>query len=184
MASLESLSPEEQKRFANISHAALTHTDPKIRKQAKQLIKSMNPTWSDPELEIDAARDNIVKEVTDPLRKEINDLKELMARKELESDWEKARVRIEAAGDLKLEDVKKVMVDKKIADVDTAAEFLRAQNQLAAPTSAHIIPKELPPDLNKLLGNQTATKQHQHRNLVKAMDEVIARRRTGQALPA
>jgi hypothetical protein len=180
-AAIDDASDEEKLRYARISHAALNHSDPKIRKQAKQLIKAMHPTWTDPELSGDELREQLVKEVAEPLQKEIKDMKEAEAKRKLDEEWEKAKERIEASG-LKFDDVKKVMVDKKIADVDTAAEHLRMQAQLSDPAPESVIPVELPPDIKKLMGNPTATKQYQQRGIRNAMNEVIQARRTGQPL--
>jgi len=181
MPAVEDLSEDERLRYARISHAALTSDDPKIRKQAKQLIKSLNPKFQDPELAGDELRAQIEKDVVEPLRADIKKLTDGIAERAVNDQWEKDRSRIEATG-IKFEDVKKVMVDKKIADPDTAAEFLRMQNTLATPTTTAIVPQELKPDVKKLVGNQTALRDYQKNRLRSAVDEVVRARTSGAPL--
>lgn len=130
--SLEELTPNEVIGLASLSSQLAN--DPETRTEFLRLLKKKNPNTSIPELD---AADAVTKEV-DKLREENAKLRQDFGEAELRRSIEAKRS--QAMRDNKLTDdqmtqVEKLMVEKHLPDYETASEFFRMSQQVAAPTA-------------------------------------------------
>ena len=130
--SLENLSIEAQAELAAL--AKTLAEDPKTRKQFLQLTKQVRPDVPIPEIEIEER----TNEVLTAANKRVESLEAKLRQKEAKEALEKRRQDllkkqlVSSEDDIK--EVEKLMVEKGIANHETAAEYHQWMKQMSAPT--------------------------------------------------
>jgi hypothetical protein len=150
--SLEDVSYEQRDQLAALMREL--SDNPATRKEVLRLTKKIKPDLVIPELEIEETTTSAVSEA----RRELEELKAQMAQKRAEEDLEKRRNALLRSGKAKsdedVEEIEKIMLEKKIADHDTAAEYWDWMKQSAAPTPTGYNPSAVKQfDLNKYYKN-------------------------------
>lgn len=150
--SLEDVSYEQRDQLAALMREL--SDNPATRKEVLRLTKKIKPDLVIPELEIEETTSSAVSEA----RKEVEAMRNELAQKRAEEDLEKRRNALIrkglAATDEDVEEIEKVMLEKKIADHDTAAEYWQWMKQSAAPTPTGYNPSAVSKfDLNKYYKN-------------------------------
>ena len=150
--SLEDVSYEQRDQLAALMREL--SDNPATRKEVLRLTKKIKPDLVIPELEIEENTNSAVSEA----RKELDGLKAQLAQRQAEEDLEKRRNSLIRKGlaqsDADVEEIEKVMLEKKIADHDTAAEYWQWMKQSAAPTPTGYNPSAVSKfDLNKYYKN-------------------------------
>lgn len=150
--SLEDVSYEQRDQLAALMREL--SDNPATRKEVLRLTKKIKPDLVIPELEIEETTSSAVSEA----RKEVEAMRNELAQKRAEEDLEKRRNALIrkglAASDEDVEEIEKVMLEKKIADHDTAAEYWQWMKQSAAPTPTGYNPSAVSKfDLNKYYKN-------------------------------
>ena len=130
--SLENLSPEAQQELAIL--AKNLFEDPRTRKPFLHLTKQVRPDVPIPEVEIEEQTNKVLSEA----KAEVQSLKDQIRQREAREELEKRRQSLIKKGLIDSEDdikeVEKVMVEKGIANHETAAEYHAYMKQMAAPT--------------------------------------------------
>ena len=150
--SLEDVSYEQRDQLAALMREL--SDNPATRKEVLRLTKKIKPDLVIPELEIEETTTSAVSEA----RRELDGLKAQLAQRQAEEDLEKRRNSLIRKGlaqsDADVEEIEKVMLEKKIADHDTAAEYWQWMKQSAAPTPTGYNPSAVKQfDLNKYYKN-------------------------------
>ena len=130
--SLENLSLEAQAELAALAKSLAE--DPKTRKQFLQLTKQVRPDVPIPEIEIEE-RTNAVLETAN---KRVESLEAKLRAKDAKEELERRRTNLRtkqlAESDEDIADIEKLMIEKCIANHETAAEYHSWMKQAAAPT--------------------------------------------------
>lgn len=130
--SLENLSVEAQAELAAL--AKTLAEDPKTRKQFLQLTKQVRPDVPIPEIEIEERTNQVLSEAN----KRVESLEAKLRQKEAKEALEKRRQELVKKQLVQSEDeikeVEKLMVEKGIANHETAAEYHQWMKQMSAPT--------------------------------------------------
>jgi hypothetical protein len=130
--SLENLSLEAQAELAALAKSLAE--DPKTRKQFLQLTKQVRPDVPIPEIEIEE-RTNAVLETAN---KRVESLEAKLRAKDAKEELERRRTNLRtkqlADSDADIADIEKLMIEKGIANHETAAEYHSWMKQAAAPT--------------------------------------------------
>ena len=130
--SLENLSLEAQAELAALAKSLAE--DPKTRKQFLQLTKQVRPDVPIPEIEIEE-RTNAVLETAN---KRVESLEAKLRAKDAKEELERRRTNLRtkqlAEYDEDIADIEKLMIEKGIANHETAAEYHSWMKQAAAPT--------------------------------------------------
>jgi hypothetical protein len=130
--SLENLSLEAQAELAALAKSLAE--DPKTRKQFLQLTKQVRPDVPIPEIEIEE-RTNAVLETAN---KRVESLEAKLRAKDAKEELERRRTNLRtkqlADSDEDIADIEKLMIEKGIANHETAAEYHSWMKQAAAPT--------------------------------------------------
>ena len=156
--SLEGKSVEEIQALAELANGLAS--DPKTRQGFLHLTKVANPATNIPEIDIPAA---LQRQFAEPLAK-LDALQKAHEAREMKDRIEASRRDIIAKG-VSASDVpaiEKLMVEKGIANHETAVEFFQQQQRAAAPTPAStysgIRRLEQPkmPDLKQFAGDPKA----------------------------
>ena len=133
MASLEDLPVDVRDQLALL--AKELSDDPKTRKQFLRLAKEKRPNIPFPEIEIE----DQTNEALSKAMKELDDVKGKLMERDAQADLDKRRAKLISSGKAasleEVDAIEKVMVDKKIADHDVAADYWRWMNQAATPTA-------------------------------------------------
>jgi hypothetical protein len=137
-ASLEGLTPMQRARLALANKLM---ENPETADEAKRLLKKVDPSFKDPALEL---QDRIAAE-TKAREEGMQKLREERETDKRNAWYAEKCKQIRALG-LDVEKVEAIMKDKKIADYDTAVEYLQQQTSLAVPTHDSVTPMELPSD--------------------------------------
>jgi len=150
--SLEDLSLEARDELAAL--AKKLADNPKTGKEFLSLTKSVNPDLPIPELEIEDRTTSAL----DQMRQENEAIRAKLREKEAMETLEKRRNALMKKGLIQSEDdipqVEKVMLDKKIADHETAAEYWQWMKQTAEPTASSYQPNTMSKwDLSKFMKN-------------------------------
>ncbi len=150
--SLEDLSLEARDELAAL--AKKLADNPKTRKEFLRLTKSVNPDLPIPELEIEERTSSAL----DQMRAENEAIRAKLREKEAMETLEKRRNSLVKKGLIQSEDdipqVEKVILDKKIADHETAAEYWQWMKQTAEPTASSYQPNTMSKwDLSKFMKN-------------------------------
>jgi hypothetical protein len=131
--SLEGKSVEEIQALAEL--ASSLASDPKTRMGFLQLTKAVNPTTSIPEIDIPAS---LRKQFEEPLKK-LDALEKRQAEQDMERKIEAARrklMRDKNVTEDEMPAIEKLMVEKGIANHETAIDHLRMSQRAAEPTAA------------------------------------------------
>ena len=130
--SLENLSPEARDELARLAQTLADN--PETRKDFLRMTKKINPDLPIPELEIEDKTSSALNEI----RKENESMRAKLREKEAIENLEKRRQSLVKKGlvedENEIEAVEKVMLDKKIADHETAADHYRWMKESAKPT--------------------------------------------------
>lgn len=130
--SLENLSVEAQAELAAL--AKTLAENPTTRKQFLQLTKQVRPDVPIPEIEIEERTNSVLKQAED----RVKSLEDKLRQKEAKEELMKRRDALVKKGLIDSEDeikeVEKLMVEKGIANHETAAEYHQWMKQAAAPT--------------------------------------------------
>lgn len=150
--SLEDVSYEQRDQLAALMREL--SDNPATRKEVLRLTKKIKPDLVIPELDIEETTTNAVGET----RRELEAMRAELAQKRAEEDLERRRNSLirkgYAASDEDVEEIEKVMLEKKIADHDTAAEYWQWMKQSAAPTPTGYSPSAINKfDLSKYYKN-------------------------------
>ena len=150
--SLEDLSLEARDELAAL--AKKLADNPKTRKEFLRLTKSVNPDLPIPELEIEDRTTTAL----DQMRAENESIRAKLREKEAMETLEKRRNALMKKGLVQSDDdisqVERVMLDKKIADHETAAEYWNWMKQTAEPTASSYQPNTMSKwDLSKFMKN-------------------------------
>lgn len=167
MAEYDNLSLEDQQALGQTMHRLLTN--PELRKTTLGLLKKADPSVTLPEVELDERLNSI----SEAQQKRISELEDKLKAKEIADAREKQLNALRDRG-LDPAEVEKTMVDKRIADYDTAARFLELERQSAPPTPSSITPIALPEDAKNIVRNP---RQWANTEAHKAMSDLLARRR-------
>jgi hypothetical protein len=116
--------------------------DPKTRRQFLQLVKAKNPNQPIPELDLEAQMHAYAKPAWDKLA----ELEKKLVEKQAEENVFSKRQALKAKGysDEDVQSIEKLMIEKQIGSHDTAAEFFRQQNAVAAPTPSTFSQVQMP----------------------------------------
>jgi len=131
MSSLENMSFEQRDELARLMQQ-LADT-PETRKDVLRLTKKLNPNMNIAELDIEDNTNSAIAQ----MRAENEALKAKFAQKEAVENLENVRRNVVKKGlvsEEELPQVEKLMLDKRIADHETAAEYHNWMKQAAVPT--------------------------------------------------
>lgn len=150
--SLENLSPEARDELAALAQRLADN--PETRKDFLRMTKKVNPDLPIPELEIDDRTNSAIE----TMRKENEAIRAKLQAKEAQEMLDKRRQSLVKKGLVDNEDeidaVEKLMLEKKIADHETAAQYHQWMKQAAVPTSSGYNPSAVKQfDLNKYWKN-------------------------------
>lgn len=130
--SLEDVSYEQRDQLAALMREL--SDNPATRKEVLRLTKKIKPDLVIPELDIEETTTSAVSEA----RRELEAMRAELEQKRAEENLEKRRNALlrsgKVASEEDIEEVEKVMLEKKIADHDTAAEYWQWMKQSASPT--------------------------------------------------
>ena len=150
--SLEDISLEQRDELALLMKELAEN--PATRKEALRLTKKVRPNLPIPELELE---DYTEKKVT-AAEERVNALEAKLKEKEALTELEKRRSKLVKRGlsDEEIEEVEKVMLEKKIHDHETAADYFDWMKQAATPTPMGYNPSAMSKfDLSKYWKNPT-----------------------------
>jgi len=130
--SLENLSIEAQAELAALAKSLAE--DPKTRKQFLQLTKQVRPDVPIPEIEIEERTTQVLADAN----KRVESLEAKLRAKEAKEELERRRNELKAkqliSSDEEISEIEKLMIDKGIANHETAAQYHSFMKQAAAPT--------------------------------------------------
>ena len=130
--SLENLSLEAQAELAALAKSLAE--DPKTRKQFLQLTKQVRPDVPIPEIEIEERTNAVLETANKRVESLEAKLRAKDAKEELERRRNNLRTKQLAEYDDDIADIEKLMIEKGIANHETAAEYHSWMKQAAAPT--------------------------------------------------
>jgi DNA-binding protein H-NS len=130
--SLENLSIEAQAELAALAKSLAE--DPKTRKQFLQLTKQVRPDVPIPEIEIEERTNAVLDSANKRVESLEAKLRAKDAKEELERRRNNLRTKQLAESDDDIADIEKLMIEKGIANHETAAEYHSWMKQAAAPT--------------------------------------------------
>jgi len=150
--SLEDISLEQRDELALLMKELAEN--PATRKEALRLTKKVRPNLPIPELELEDYTEKKVNAAED----RVNALEAKLKEKEALTELEKRRSKLVKRGlsDEEIEEVEKVMLEKKIHDHETAADYFDWMKQAATPTPMGYNPSAMSKfDLSKYWKNPT-----------------------------
>ena len=150
--SLENLSEDARNELAALAQRLADN--PETRKDFLRMTKKVNPDLPIPELEIEEKTSSAL----DQMRKENDAIRAKLQAKEAQEMLDKRRQSLVKKGLVDNEDeidaVEKLMLEKKIADHETAAQYHQWMKQAAVPTPSGYQPSAVKNfDLNKFWKN-------------------------------
>lgn len=149
MASLEDLAPEVRDELAKLARDL--SQNPKTRKDFLKLTKQARPELPVPEIDLDEKTDKALGEAN----VKIESLERKLMEKEAQENLDKRRQKLIQDGKAdsleQVGEIEKVMLEKKIADHDTAADYWSWMRQAAKPSSPQYSPQVLDADTRKSL---------------------------------
>ena len=166
--SLEDLSEDAKSELAYLARRLAENPD--TRKDFLRLTKKVNPDLPIPELEIEEKTSSAL----DQMRRENDAIKAKLQAKEAQEMLDKRRQSLVKKGLVDSEDdieaVEKLMLEKKIADHETAAQYHQWMKQAAVPTPSGYNPNPVKAfDLNKYWKNPGVAAREE---AVKALNEL------------
>jgi len=130
--SLENLSVEAQAELAALAKSLAE--DPKTRKQFLQLTKQVRPDVPIPEIEIEERTNEVLADAN----KRVESLEAKLRQKEAKEELDRRRQTLKQKqlieSDDEIPEIEKLMIEKGIANHETAAEYHQWMKQAAAPT--------------------------------------------------
>jgi len=139
--SLEDLSLEQRDELALL--AKEMSDNPATRKEMLRLTKKLRPNLNIPELEIEDYADKR----TTKAEERVNELEAKLREKDALEELKSRRDRLIKKGlvqdESEIDEVEKIMLEKKISDHETAAEYFQWMKQAAAPTPSGYNPSPL-----------------------------------------
>jgi hypothetical protein len=174
--SLENMDEGAVRDMAQVYHDLVNN--PQTREMMLRATKKVNPTLNIPELELKDQVNGLMKMGTERISSLENQLNEYKIRDEVIKRRQELK-KEHRFNDDDIEEVEKLMVDRKIADHKTAADFFKMQKQQAVPTPhSPMTPVSLPQDslaaMNK--GGQTGLNQWARGEAMKSLDDLIRQR--------
>ena len=130
--SLENLSVEAQAELAALAKSLAE--DPKTRKQFLQLTKQVRPDVPIPEIEIEERTNEVLADANKRVESLEAKLRQKEAKEELDRRRQTLRQKQLIESDDEIPEIEKLMIEKGIANHETAAEYHQWMKQAAAPT--------------------------------------------------
>lgn len=166
--SLENLSPQARDELAALAQRLADN--PQTRKDFLRMTKQVNPDLPIPELEIEEKTNSALNQ----MRQENEAIRAKLQAKEAQEMLDKRRQSLVKKGLVENEEeidaVEKLMLEKKIADHETAAQYHQWMKQAAVPTPSGYQPSAVKQfDLNKFWKNPASAARDE---AVKALNEV------------
>jgi len=139
--SLENLSLEQRDELALLAQEL--SMNPATRKEMLRMTKKVRPDLAVPELEIEDYTSKAVEQAN----ARVEQLERTIADKEAREDLSKRREALFKKGIAQTQEdidaIEKIMLEKKIADHETAAEYYEYQQMMAAPTPSGYNPSAM-----------------------------------------
>lgn len=139
--SLEDLSIEQRDELALL--AKEMSDNPATRKEMLRLTKKLRPNLNIPELEIEDYTEKKVSKAEERVEMLEAKLREKEALEELQKRRDRLIKKGLAQSDDDIEQIEKIMLEKKISDHETAAEYFDWMKQAAEPTPSGYNPSPL-----------------------------------------
>ena len=139
--SLEDLSYEQRDELALLMKELADN--PATRKEALRLTKKVRPNLPIPELEIEDYTEKKVSKAEERVEQLEAKLREKEALEELQKRRDRLIKKGLAQSDEDIEQIEKIMLEKKISDHETAAEYFDWMRQAAQPTPTGYNPSPL-----------------------------------------
>jgi hypothetical protein len=117
--------------------------NPSTRKEALRLTKKVRPNLPIPELELEDYTEQKVTAAEERVMQLEAKLKEKDAREELQKRRDRLIKKGLAQSEEDIESIEKIMLEKKISDHETAAEYFDWMKQAATPTPSGYNPSPL-----------------------------------------
>ena len=134
--SLENLSVEAQAELAALAKSLAE--DPKTRKQFLQLTKQVRPDVPIPEIEIEERTNQVLADAN----KRVESLEAKLRQKEAKEELDRRRQTLKQKqlieSDDDIPEIEKLMIEKGIANHETAAEYHQWMKQMSAPTPSQL----------------------------------------------
>jgi hypothetical protein len=138
--SLEDISLEQRDELAMLMKELAEN--PTTRKEALRLTKKVRPNLPIPELELEDYTEKKVTQAEDRVAQLEAKLKEKESLEELQKRRDRL-VKKGLASEEDIEEIEKIMLEKKISDHETAAEYFDWMKQAAQPTPSGYSPSPL-----------------------------------------
>ena len=138
--SLEDISLEQRDELAMLMKELAEN--PATRKEALRLTKKVRPNLPIPELELEDYTEKKVTQAEDRVAQLEAKLKEKESLEELQKRRDRL-VKKGLASEEDIEEIEKIMLEKKISDHETAAEYFDWMKQAAQPTPSGYSPSPL-----------------------------------------
>ena len=138
--SLEDISLEQRDELAMLMKELAEN--PATRKEALRLTKKVRPNLPIPELELEDYTEKKVTQAEDRVAQLEAKLKEKESLEELQKRRDKL-IKKGLASEEDIEEIEKIMLEKKISDHETAAEYFDWMKQAAQPTPSGYSPSPL-----------------------------------------
>lgn len=167
MADFENMSLEDQQALGITMHKLLSN--PELRKTTLGLLKKADPSVSLPEIEMEEK----LSAVAQQQEEKISSLESKLQQRDLMEQREKKFAQLREKG-FDPAEVEKTMLEKRIADYDTAAQYLELERAAAPPTPASITPITLPDDAKAIAKNPRGWANHEAHL---AINDLMAKRR-------
>jgi hypothetical protein len=139
--SLEDISLEQRDELALLMQELAQN--PATRKEALRLTKKVRPNLPIPELELEDYTEQKVSAAEERVLQLEAKLKEKDAREELQKRRDRLIKKGLAQSEEDIESIEKIMLEKKISDHETAAEYFDWMKQAATPTPSGYNPSPL-----------------------------------------
>jgi hypothetical protein len=130
--SLENLSLEAQAELAALAKSLAE--DPKTRRQFLQLTKQVRPDVPIPEIEIEERTSAVLEQANSRVESLEAKLRQKDAKEELQRRRNNLKDKQLASSDEDIAEIEKLMIDKGIANHETAAEYHSWMKQASTPT--------------------------------------------------
>jgi hypothetical protein len=138
--SLEDISLEQRDELAMLMKELAEN--PATRKEALRLTKKVRPNLPIPELELEDYTEKKVTQAEDRVAQLEAKLKEKESLEELQKRRDRL-IKKGLASEEDIEEIEKIMLEKKISDHETAAEYFDWMKQAAQPTPTGYSPSPL-----------------------------------------
>lgn len=165
--SLENYTEEQRATLAKSMDALLRN--PEVSKDAKKLLKKVDPKLSFPELELDERIEKATEQGNERIKKLEDELNVERRNREYRDQLQAVREK-----GFEPTEVEKIMTEHKIADYSTAMKFMEMERSLAPPTPESLTPFTMPDETKDIMKNP---KQWANRKGMEALNEILKQRR-------